>query len=395
MKMTIRTTWPQVRSHEVRGHTYWLVDTRRAGLQIPRKVFSNQSEALTYASGLAEQYTNQGKQSLTGVDFSLVDNLRTWTDTLSPYGKDIAWAVNFAVEHLKQQAKITKTTAEYLTDWLNSKLNDNAHPLRAASIRSLKGRVTFFKGQFDGNLLNVVAEKEYLKKWFNGLDVESSSRANYRRYLNDFFNYCIEQGLLTANPLKDKWFRFKSTGEIHTYTFEQAKTMCRTALNTPFMGFVALLLFAGIRPSECSKQDNDGNWHQLTWNDIDFEHNEITISKQLSKQKRQRIIQCNKNDLGNLIEWLKAHKASGLPLIPPQFNTDKDENWREFKKGLGFFGQDYARHTFASFHYNRHQSYEDLEAIMGTSKTYLVGNYQKSISVKTVDAFWGLTPATV
>lgn len=381
MTTTIRTSWPQVRSHEVKGHTYWLVDTRRIGLSIPRKTFVNQVQALNYASEIAEKFSNEGKNGLTKVDFVLTDQVKKWMDQLSPYGKDVEWAVNFASEYLKKQAKVTKTTAEYLQDWRNEKLNNKMKPLRPASIRNLNTRVSFFTKHFNGNLLTAIADKEWLRNWFNSLECNNNSRSTYRRYLNDFFNWTLDKGLLDFNPCKFIQIETER-GEIEAYTVEQSQELIKAATDTKFLGFVSLCLFAGIRPAEASK---------LTWDNIDFEHSEITIPKNVSKVKKERIIQCRKHGLMNLMEWLKTHKATNQTLIPEGFDPDTNLEWKSFKGSFTFdWIQDGMRHTFAGFHYAKHQSYEALKAIMGTGDTYLRGNYQKAISSKTVDSFWSI-----
>lgn len=375
MKTPLRTTWPQVRIHESGGHQYYLVDTRRAGLSIPRKTFGTQDEALLYASEIAEKFAKEGKQGLQRVDFVMSDQVKKWTDALTPYGKDVEWAVDFALEHLKQEAKITKTIAEYLQDWQDSKTNNTLQPMRPASIQSLKTRVSFFKSQFNGNLLSAI-DKEYLKNWLNKMEVTNSSKMNYKRYLVNFFNYLIDQKLIVENPIKS--IRIDtSKADTRYYSLDEIKEMVEKVPQELF-GFFALCLFAGVRPTECSL---------LTWDNIDFEHGEVFIPKTIAKTKKERIIYATKNGLDNLMVWLKTHKDSGLPLIPANLS----KAMKNFKKSLSFsWLQDALRHSFATWHFAKHQSYEVLRAVMGTSDIYIDQNYKRSISQQGVDTFWDI-----
>jgi integrase len=379
----VRTTWPQVRSHTVKGHVYWQCDCRRSGLNLPRKTFSLQSDALTYAASIAGKFANKGAQAFKAVDRG--GQLEKWINALTPYGKTVQDAVDAYLITLKQQALVTKTTAEYLTDWQNEKLNNKMRPLRPASIRTLKARVSFFQEQFDGNLLGVVIEKNWLKNWFNSQDVSNETRKNYRRYLNDFVNWTVEQGLIASSPMKA--IKIEDTkADIGIYTVEQVTAICKAAFGTQFQGFVSMLLFAGIRPNEASK---------LTWENVDFEHNEIVIPASVSKVKKERFVYAEKHGLQNLFVWLQNFKATGMPLVPDGFNPDTNTDWKAFKAFLGFFGQDFARHTFCTFHFAKLQSYESLKAICGTGDLYLRGNYQKAISSKTVESFWAITPESI
>lgn len=313
---TIRRTWPQVRSHEVAGITYWLVDTRRTGISIPRKTFKTQDEALTYASEIAEKFSSEGKNGLAKVDFVMSDQVKKWTDQLTPYGKTVDDAVQFYVVHLAKEAKITKTVSEYLQEWMESKVNNKLAPMRPASITTLKTRTRFYQREFNGSLVTSLT-KDFFVKWFHDLDVSNETRFNHKRYLTNFFNWMIDLRLITENPMKKIQIQ-RETLEIEIYTIDQLKEMAEKVLSFPeLVGFFALCCFAGVRPNEA---------RQLTWDNVNFEHGEIYIPPSIDKTKRGRMIYATKNGLKNLMEWLEFHKATGAPLIPEGFNPYQNDS---------------------------------------------------------------------
>jgi integrase len=162
------------------------------------------------------------------------------------------------------------------------------------------------------------------------------------------------------------------------YSVEQAiEMMGLTKEHNELMAYVAMGLFAGIRPEETQR---------LTWEHVNLETAEITIPHTISKTKKTRLFKIEPN----LLAWLKAHKSTGQPLIPSENFLNK---LVAFKKSLSFkWIADGLRHTFATFEYARSKNLETLRYIMGNSPGVIERFYRSAISEATVNQYWGIVP---
>src|SRR5689334_23031943 len=98
----------------VRSGGYILVDARKIGI---RKTFSLQRDALVYAEELATKFPHAQRRVSKSNKIKTVEvlpEIEALTAQCSQYGKTISDAVKIALGTWAKDAKVTKTTAEYL-----------------------------------------------------------------------------------------------------------------------------------------------------------------------------------------------------------------------------------------------------------------------------------------
>jgi integrase len=157
----------------------------------------------------------------------------------------------------------------------------------------------------------------------------------------------------------------------------------RALLNPDFRAqaeYLALCLFGGIRPDEVAR---------MTWQrNVKMDTKEIFLQVGITKTKRERIFGMPEN----LFAWLEFCQHV-TPLVP----ATNIQNMRvRLCKPLTFpWIADGLRHTFATFHYAKHKSFEQLRHVMGNSPRIIDRFYKGAISHTAVDKFWIITPASL
>lgn len=173
-------------------------------------------------------------------------------------------------------------------------------------------------GKYKIDLISINSLQKQAYEWH-------SKYKNYKKMINytfAVFNYAFRMGYISSNP-KDKFIMPKKVQEqqdedLKYYTREELITLFKylekDATNEWFT-FFRLLAYTGIRKGECLA---------LTWNDIDFKNNTLTVNKTISvglnnKQIVQdpksfnsfRTISIDTNTMTILKKW-KTEQASML-----------------------------------------------------------------------------------
>lgn len=162
---------------------------------------------------------------------------------------------------------------------------------------------------------------------------------------------------------------------------------------------VAILFFAGVRPTELVGQYGlagqrragaDAVLGGLLWSDVDTFAGHIRIRAEISKVSQQRLIPM----ADNLRVWLVRYGAgkSGR-IVPNPMAWKRARSAIEAAAGVKW-GQDYARHSFATFHFAQHGSRELLQSAMGhTAKSSELETAYKGLATPAEAArFWGILP---
>ena len=131
-------------------------------------------------------------------------------------------------------------------------------------------------GKYKIDLISINSLQKQAYEWH-------SKYKNYKKMINytfAVFNYAFRMGYISSNP-KDKFIMPKKVQEqqdedLKYYTREELITLFKylekDATNEWFT-FFRLLAYTGIRKGECLA---------LTWNDIDFKNNTLTVNKTIS-----------------------------------------------------------------------------------------------------------------
>lgn len=216
-----------------------------------------------------------------------------------------------------------------------------------------------------------------------------------RKNLRTAFNLARKKGWLPrdhANPVKDVEPAQLPPLDVPIVTIDQAQRLfdaCSDQRGNELLPqdlqvdcsdavpAVALMLFAGIRPS--------GELGRLQWDDINLDGKNIRIPAGKSKTRTVRNVPIS----DNLALWLEPHRGSTGPVVPP--------NWHRKNKALrriaGITGQDTLRHSFGSYHYSAYADSSSLQSAMGHKWfTTFQTHYSNAVPKETALNFWKIVP---
>ncbi|MBL9114848.1 MAG: phage integrase N-terminal SAM-like domain-containing protein [Verrucomicrobiaceae bacterium] len=214
----------------------------------------------------------------------------------------------------------------------------------------------------------------------------------YRADLSSFFAWCSDKKRrwCSENPVTNTTryahkLVHQQRPEPDVLTPEQAEALLAYA--TTFKGgayvrYFALLLFAGLRPTEALKLARHEKRHEL----IDLECGEIELPAEITKTGRKRTIKIQPN----LKKWLVAFPGEVLP----EKNIDRDLKHlrREFK-----LTHDVCRHSWFTYFVAKFDSFAKAAKEGGNSEQIVKEHYESPAKKRGEQArkYWNLTPLPV
>ena len=185
--------------------------------------------------------------------------------------------------------------------------------------------------------------------------------------------------------------------EIEFIPPEGVEKILRTAeeLEPDFAAAVAILFFAGLRPTELTGQyglQGEGEViGGLTWERVNVD-GEIVLGAKEVKTRTRRTVPISPN----LAAWLDRYgKKRGRVVPNPQ--AWKLARTRIAEASGVKWGRDWARHTFATMHFALHRDRATLEAAMGHasggSSEVLENNYKGLGRKAEAKRFWAIVPS--
>lgn len=226
-----------------------------------------------------------------------------------------------------------------------------------------------------------------------------SSMKKVKETLNQMYKQAIRNGLVYRNPADGVQIPQKpplerkplAEGDISKLTF-----FCRTYR---YGAFIMTLLYTGLRRGEIAA---------LTWDDIDFEKNTITINKAVEFRNNQPFIKPPKTKKGNRIIPLlsalrpylldlKANAASNTVFVNahnlPHTDTSIKKLWDNFLKEYNRFLDNNTvkvkftmhqfRHTYATLLYNAGVDVKTAQEFLGHSSINITLDIYTHLEEKT------------
>ena len=118
------------------------------------------------------------------------------TKRLSIYGKTIKDATDFFIGHVAAGEK-SCTAAELVDELVVAKQKGGASQFDMDDIRS---RLAIFAKRFDGRPVGTITSTE-IEDWLRSLNVSAVTRNHYRRLIGLAFNFAVQRGYMTDNPV--------------------------------------------------------------------------------------------------------------------------------------------------------------------------------------------------
>ena len=200
------------------------------------------------------------------------------------------------------------------------------------------------------------------------------------KVMNCIFNFAVSQGYMDINPIKKIGLKAKrDEGKLRSIEDDKLKAFIKVLDLTEYVEFrdyiiILLMLDTGIRPTEC---------FSLTDENIDFDENIITVSKECAKTRNKRylpISNITKYGIIKLIgvkpiEWINRHIF--LSNTGGTLNVGLlDRRFRIYSKRSGIKVTPYdLRHSYATKYLENTGNVFALQQIMGHSKLDMTKRY--------------------
>ena len=244
----------------------------------------------------------------------------------------------------------------------------------------------------------------------------------YKFYVSKIFDYAVNIGVINDNPMKKVILPKveKTQKEIQFYDKAELKQFLDFAYTydpNKIYTFFRLLAYSGIRKGEA---------YALTWEDIDFQKNQISISKSLARGEKSRIyisspktrssvrtVSIDKDTMQVLKRWKTIQKQLLLQLGYPTkkknqilFSTEKNEyfnptidaHWLRFiynqeivPKNFKRISSHGLRHTHASLLFEAGATIKEVQDRLGhsdiTTTMNIYAHVTEAARDKTADKF--------
>jgi hypothetical protein len=225
---------------------------------------------------------------------------------------------------------------------------------------------------------------ETIRKFLSSKNWTATTQNTVRSRLVGFFSFCIADGCCAIHPIKDK--RVLPVNEEKKaptiFTVEECERLLGTAQeHMPHMiPYLVLGLFCGIRPG------NDGEMSKLKPENIKLDRGLVEIPAAVSKTRDRRLVELS----ANALEWLRA---------APSLEVVGDRYWRRKladKAGVEWH-QDAMRHSFCSYHVEKHGSADKTALQLGHqgSTKMLHAHYKATVDHADAERFWAITPKSI
>lgn len=319
-----------------------------------RKFFADKKEAEKFAATIRARY-HAGERSGVISKVAAMDASEAMR-ILKPHGLTLTEAAKDVARRM--EASGSKETFKNRYDWV---LPMGEAYWSDRYIRDMESLPRWVPESFMDLRCAAITPDVIRKALMEGGAIALSTIENRSRYIAAVLNY---------KP------RHRKQTEIAIMSQKQVNAMFDACLDDTERWAVALMIYAGIRPSV-----SDGEMSRLDWQDISDE--QIYISKDVSKTNSERFIPI----LPALAARIEHHPESGT-VIP--------SNWKRryaiLRKAAKLTGQDEPRHTFAS-NFLAATSEDQTKSAMGHSagSRTLFKHYRRAITEDQGKAFFGIS----
>jgi integrase len=406
--------------------TSWRVTgTKLAGERV-RENFKTEAEALGRKQELEIEASNFepdhriATTRLTKVEIADAETslgtLRTGRPELKD--KSLAWCVQFALDNYQEVSKEV-TMKDALADFIKERTANGDRPL---TIRSLKQRV----GSIDETkLVSAVMESDAdaaISKPGRG----PVARNNERRALLQFFNWATKKKYCAKNPVAGIEPIKHDQEEPQILPVEKVRALLNAAATYKegaLLPYVAISLFAGVRPTELSR---------ITWANINLTRGTITIGDKAAKLRARRVVDMacltekdgdkERKIQSNLIDWLLPYAVEKPPIVGKNWRRDMDRvkeiaglvtretaksATKKPKKKKGKIVQarrywkklipvcwcpDILRHTAVSNHFAQFENEGKTASWAGNSPDMIHRFYKGLVERADAEEFWSIRP---
>ena len=258
-----------------------------------------------------------------------------------------------------------------------------ARTLSRRSLEDIVNRLTAFSNSYDTKQAKSITSPQ-IEEWLHREEWSLQTRLNYYRVLHTFFQFAVESGYRTDNPMKKVSKPSPETPEPGILTVAEFERLLKEALDSDrypmILSYLVFAGFCGIRPEEVEK---------LTWDNVNLEERFVTIPSGVAKGRQIRNVEIP----DCAVEWLlRVPKRSG-PLSEPYHKRRWPFTRLRKAAGISEWPHDALRHSAGSYHYALHQSAAKTIAMLGHTDDQMLFRHYRSLTTKrNAQQFFSITP---
>lgn len=374
----------------VRGVKYerWLVDHGTVKGRRTRRTFKTEAAALAHISKQAGLSKKVGRQARKLTDESLLDAAQAVG--LLKKSTTLTAAAQFWLKHNRPDGP-TRTVDELVEDYIQSRIEKGVRHHTVTDLRYRLGRgkpVTTKSGRvlpafgFALDFLAIPAAHvttDGLATWISKNGTSADKKRKYRTKFFEIFNYALSRKFVSENPATplDKPNVERSKPYVMPIADVQKLMKTAQAICPELAPYLALCLFAGIRPSEAAR---------LEWKAISIDRREVFIDAAISKTHDDRYVEMSEN----LAQWLFKHRRPAGTVYFSRKYLDDIRN----ESGVRW-EHDCMRHSFGSYHLAAYENAGKTSLQMGhRSLGMLFEHYRRAVRKEDALQFWAIIPET-
>jgi integrase len=300
---------------------------------------------------------------------------------LQPFGKSLADAVDFYLDHLKKISGSVTVQEFALAVRSEFARRLEAEEISARHEETMRQALTKLENKFGERPVKSLTGIE-IKTWLAGLPRATKTRNKILGYVRGAFSTGKELGLVDIHPL-DGISNFTKSGKTTKPPRPLlADEMVRliNGADDRIQPFILIGGFAGLRNEERVN---------LKWEDVRLEERIIDLSAKISKTGQRRLVPIS----DNLAKWLKLFVKESGPIIYKSKYTAYDD-FRAATLAAGFeqWPENALRDSFCSYRYEQTDDAAKTAKEAGHSIEMLMQNYQQVVTKAETKKFWGIVP---
>ncbi len=205
--------------------------------------------------------------------------------------------------------KLTKITPQIEDNWLeimdNFILYKQAQGLADRTIEDYEYHISLFFKKYSEPINYDELEKNVLRYFAESSKLATGTFNIRRKNLNTFFNWCVQEGIIPANPIRHIKMK-KTEGRIRPISPEDLKKLLEKPNKKTYVGFrdytlILLSLDTGIRPSEALS---------LVESDINVRAGEVFIRPEIAKTGTSRTLPVSKEAITSMARLVSINKKT-------------------------------------------------------------------------------------
>lgn len=333
-----------------------------------RKFFPTKKAAETWLEKKLIQIENEGAKAALGLSERVRVMAVECAEKLAPFGKTLVDATDFLIAHLQQNER-SCTVSALRTAFLEAKKQDGKSD---RYLKDLRFRLKRFCDDFGQRTVASFQTLE-IDDWLRGLGLAPQSRNNFRTVLGVFFQYGVDRGYASANPVLKTAKAKVVDSPVEILTPKQLKGLFEHA-HTELVPYLAIGAFAGLRPAEIARLD---------WSEVRLDRGLIEVKAAKSKTAQRRLVKI----LPNLAQWLASCAKKQGPVTPKGLRLKLKEAWEAAK--MKRWPANALRHSYASYHLVKYNDAASLALQMGHADTGMIfGHYREVVRPDDAEEYW-------